>query len=66
LFASGILAFLLSFGNFNTTIFLVGNDSTLPIHIFSMLRFGTTPKINAISVVLILITVLLGFFSKGE
>jgi spermidine/putrescine transport system permease protein len=50
--------------------FLVGNDPTLPIHIFSMLRFGITPKINAISVVLILITVLLGFsrdgFSRGE
>jgi spermidine/putrescine transport system permease protein len=70
LLASAILAFLLSFDNFNTTIFLVGNASTLPIHIFSMLRFGITPKINAISVVLIVITVLLGFlsdrFSKGE
>jgi len=63
LFASSILAFLLSFDNFNTTIFLVGNTSTLPIHIFSMLRFGITPKINAISVVLILVTVILGFFS---
>jgi spermidine/putrescine transport system permease protein len=70
LLASAILAFLLSFDNFNTTIFLVGNAATLPIHIFSMLRFGITPKINAISVVLIVITVLLGFlsdrFSKGE
>ena len=47
----------------NTTIFLVGNESTLPIHIFSMLRFGITPKINAISVVLIVVTVVLGFFS---
>lgn len=63
LFASGILAFLLSFDNFNTTIFLVGNESTLPIHIFSMLRFGITPKINAISVILILVTLVLGFFS---
>ena len=63
LFASSILAFLLSFDNFNTTIFLVGNESTLPIHIFSMLRFGITPKINAISVVLIVVTVVLGFFS---
>lgn len=63
LFASAILAFLLSFDNFNTTIFLVGNASTLPIHIFSMLRFGITPKINAISVVLIVVTVILGFFS---
>ena len=70
LIAGGILAFLLSFDNFNTTIFLVGNESTLPIHIFSMLRFGITPKINAISVVLIVVTVLLGFlsdkFSKQE
>ena len=63
LIASGILAFLLSFDNFNTTIFLVGNESTLPIHIFSMLRFGITPKINAISVVLIVVTVVLGFLS---
>ncbi len=63
LFASAILAFLLSFDNFNTSIFLVGNTSTLPIHIFSMLRFGITPKINAISVVLIVVTVVLGFFS---
>jgi len=63
LFASAILAFLLSFDNFNTTIFLVGNTSTLPIHIFSMLRFGITPKINAISVILIAVTVVLGFFS---
>jgi ABC-type spermidine/putrescine transport system permease subunit II len=28
-----------------------------------MLRFGITPKINAISVVLIVVTVILGFFS---
>ena len=63
LLASAILAFLLSFDNFNTTIFLVGNASTLPIHIFSMLRFGITPKINAISVILIVVTVVLGFLS---
>ena len=64
LFASSILAFLLSFDNFNTTIFLVGNESTLPIHIFSMLRFGITPKINAISVILIVVTVILGFLGN--
>lgn len=64
LFASSILAFLLSFDNFNTTIFLVGNESTLPIHIFSMLRFGITPKINAISVILIAVTVILGFLGN--
>jgi spermidine/putrescine transport system permease protein len=43
LFASSILAFLLSFDSPITTIILVGNDSTLPIYIFSVLRFGITP-----------------------
>lgn len=53
---------MLSLDAFNTPVFLVGNDSSLPIHIISMHRFGPKPKMNAISVVLILITVLLGFF----
>lgn len=53
LLAGAGLAFLVSFNNFNTSLFLVGNDRTLPIHIFSMLRFGLSPKVNAVSVVLI-------------
>lgn len=58
--ASAVVAFLLSFDNFNTTLFLIGNESTLPIHIYSAVRLGLSPKINAISVVFIVVTVGLG------
>jgi spermidine/putrescine transport system permease protein len=54
------VAFLLSFDNFNTTLFLIGNSATLPIQVYSAVRLGLSPKINAISVVFILLTVSLG------
>jgi spermidine/putrescine transport system permease protein len=60
LVASAVVAFLLSFDNFNTTLFLIGNEATLPIHIYSAVRLGLSPKINAISVVFIAVTVGLG------
>ena len=60
LYASAVVAFLLSFDNFNTTLFLIGNEATLPIHIYSAVRLGLSPKINAISVVFIVVTVGLG------
>jgi len=62
--SSASLSFLLSFDNFNTTLFLVGNQRTLPIQIYSMLRFGLSPKINAISTILVVVTVLFGFLSS--
>lgn len=46
------VAFLMSFENFNTTLFLVGSDATLPITMFVSLRDGSTPVINAVSLVL--------------
>ena len=54
------VAFLLSFDNFNTTLFLIGNSATLPIQVYGAVRLGLSPKINAISVVFILLTVSLG------
>lgn len=50
-----IVAFLLSFSNINTTIFLVGSDPTLPIDLYSRIRFSSTPVLNAISFVIILV-----------
>ncbi len=47
------MAFLMSFENFNTTIFLVGSQSTLPINMYMQVRDGSTPVINAISLLLI-------------
>lgn len=48
------VAFLMSFENFNTTLFLVGSQSTLPINLYLQIRDGSTPVINAISFLLIL------------
>ena len=50
------IAFLMSFENFNTTLFLVGSDATLPINLYLQVRDGSTPVINAIAFILITIT----------
>jgi len=50
------IAFLMSFENFNTTLFLVGAKSTLPINLYQQVRDGSTPVINAISFILIIST----------
>ena len=47
------VAFLLSFENFNTTLFLVGSNATLPITLFTQIKDGSTPVVNAVSLVLI-------------
>lgn len=53
------MAFLMSFENFNTTIFLVGSQATLPINMYMQVRDGSTPVINAISFLLIFITAII-------
>ena len=65
LFSAGIVAFMLSFENFGTTLFLIGADPTLPILFFSRLRFSVTPEINAVSLVLMAGTVILGIVALG-
>jgi len=60
---AGIIAFLFSFENFNTTYFLSGSAPTVPILLYSRLRFGITPEINAVSVMLMIVTGLLGFLA---
>ncbi len=54
LIAGALLAFTLSFDEIVVTIFLTGPDNTLPMEIYSRLRFGMTPEINA-TVTLILL-----------
>lgn len=46
---SALLVFTLSFDELPVTFFLTGADNTLPMHIWSMLRIGITPEINAIA-----------------
>lgn len=47
------VAFLMSFENFNTTVFTVGSQATLPINMYMQVRDGSTSVINAISFLLI-------------
>jgi spermidine/putrescine transport system permease protein len=64
------VGFLMSFENFNTTLFLVGSETTLPINLYLQVRDGSTPVINAISFLLILGTSLIAlvnlYFSRGK
>ncbi len=54
--ASGaVLAFTLSFDDFVITYFTTGPGSgTLPMRIYSMVRFAVTPEINALSTVILM------------
>ncbi|MCY3584375.1 MAG: ABC transporter permease [Acidimicrobiaceae bacterium] len=49
LLAGAAMAFVISFDEFIVTFFVIGNDSTLPLVIFSRLRRTIDPSINAIS-----------------
>lgn len=56
--ASGaLLAFTLSFDDFVVTYFTAGaGNPTLPVLIYSKVRFGITPEIHAISTILLLVS----------
>ncbi len=57
--AGALIAFTLSLDDFVITFFTSGPDTiTLPVKIFSMVRFSVTPEVNAASTVLIIITVI--------
>jgi len=49
------VAFLISFSNFNTTIFLIGSDPTLPVELFTRIKFSSTPVLNAISFMIVVV-----------
>jgi spermidine/putrescine transport system permease protein len=62
--AAGIVAFLVSFENFNTTLFLVGSETPLTITMFDrMAKAGSTPVLNAISFFLMVGSGLLALLS---
>lgn len=57
LIAGGLLAFTLSIDDFVITFFVAGPGSTtLPIRIYSMIKYGSPPLINALSTILLVIT----------
>lgn len=64
LIASAIVAFLVSFENFNTTLFLVGSEAPLTITMYDrMVKVGSTPVLNAVSFFLMVGSGLLALLS---
>ena len=49
-----VVAFLMSFENFNTTFMLVGSDAPLTVAMFDRLKEGSTPLLNAVSLLLMI------------
>jgi spermidine/putrescine transport system permease protein len=55
--SGGLLAFTLSLDDFVVTFFVAGPGSTtLPVHVYSMIRHGTPTLINALSALLMAAT----------
>ncbi len=57
LVAGGLLAFTLSMDDFVITFFVAGpGATTLPIRVYSMIKHGSPPLINALSTILLALT----------
>lgn len=62
IFAAALLVFSVSIDDYVVTSFVAGvGATTLPVHIYSMVRSGVSPEINAVSTVLLAATALLLF-----
>jgi spermidine/putrescine transport system permease protein len=67
--SGALIAFTLSFDDFLITFFTAGVGSdTLPVRIYSMIKFGISPEIHALSTLMIVATIILiTFFMRlGE
>jgi spermidine/putrescine transport system permease protein len=53
IFGGALLSFALSIDNFVVSLFLTGGDSTLPLFIWSMMREGFSPSVNAVATILL-------------
>ncbi len=56
---AGLLSFVLSFDEIPVTFFLTGRDNTLPMYIYSTMRRGVTPEINAVGTLIVLASLVL-------
>jgi spermidine/putrescine transport system permease protein len=57
LFAGALLAFTVSFDEVVVTFFVAGSDQTLPVHIWTLLRFGFSPSVNAILTIITVVSI---------
>jgi spermidine/putrescine transport system permease protein len=63
--AGFLLAFTFSFDDFIVAFFVAGPNTTLPIYVFSSIRRGVTPKINAIATVTLIVSLAFLFITQN-
>jgi len=67
--AGALFAFTLSLDEFVITLFTIGSQTTLPLYVFSQVKFGVTPKINALATILLfasVTTLMTGFYALAR
>jgi spermidine/putrescine transport system permease protein len=68
--AAGLFCFTISLGEFLLGFFLIGNDLTLPVYLYSLMRFTFTPTVNAAAVLIILfptvVLIIIAVFFRKE
>jgi spermidine/putrescine transport system permease protein len=57
--AGALISVTLSIDEFVVTFFTVGPQSTLPLYIYTQIKFGVTPEVNAIATVMLGVTLAL-------
>lgn len=62
-FAGALFAFTLSLDEFIITLFLIGAQNTLPIYIYTQVKFGITPEVNALASLLLAASLILIAFA---
>ncbi len=62
--AGFLLSFTFSFDDFIISFFVAGTETTLPLYVFSSIRRGVTPEINAIGTMVLTVSLLLLAFAQ--
>ena len=57
--AGFLLSFTFSFDDFIIAFFVAGSETTLPIYVFSSIRRGVTPEVNAIGTMVLAVSLTL-------
>ena len=62
--AGALLSVTLSIDEFVITFFTIGPQLTLPLYIYTQIKFGVTPEVNALATVILVVT--LAVFALGS
>ncbi len=54
--AGALLSVTLSIDEFVITFFTIGPQTTLPLYIYTQIKFGVTPEVNALATVILVVT----------